>query len=664
MEFSTFPQLSSSTGVGRTTGTSTGLGQPRADAPSADFLSVFARQGTIPTKQDKANGTEAQAPRPLGDDPEPDSHDGDNESGSVPVHATSPESAGGDHSELGVGEIHTHVRAATKAMADVTRQPSAQDPVVRGHTGHPEDQRVTWSGATPETGQGKVLHPTTELAEKPSAVPLPPGQSTDRPLMSGTPDAARVSDERGHPRAPTEIPVRARALHALDKPLPERRPERVERSTMALGPAPEQQPADAQQSPIKSAASAISPEGDPLAFPDRARQADPAQLPPARRDQAELRPANPVSAEAEDDGGHPSARAEIPARPRPQHAVYPPSPEGKPERFEPGTVAPGPAAGQQPTGSQQSSIDSTTLAISPEGEPLSVSGNSRQTGPGQPPPARPDQAEPRPANSISAEADDASEVPHWPISGQQRSARLPLQPAPHISRLETGASQAITPDPGSAPTIRDTVRQPLSEPVSAARTNVAAPPLSADDAGNAATRALDGWRWERDHDHVIASVTGARESAQSPHVTGISAIPAMATAPTETARHIANQMASAVAGSAEAGKVDIRLDPQELGSVQMSLKMRDGGLMMAIVADRPETLDLLRRHIDQLATEFRAMGYSDVTFSFGGSQNGFGTDRQQTGNRPQVDSQPPETVPGAQETSPPRIIANGLDIRL
>ncbi len=35
------------------------------------------------------------------------------------------------------------------------------------------------------------------------------------------------------------------------------------------------------------------------------------------------------------------------------------------------------------------------------------------------------------------------------------------------------------------------------------------------------------------------------------------------------------------------------------------------------IADRPETLELMRRHIDILAQEFRDIGYGSAEFSFG-----------------------------------------------
>ena len=43
----------------------------------------------------------------------------------------------------------------------------------------------------------------------------------------------------------------------------------------------------------------------------------------------------------------------------------------------------------------------------------------------------------------------------------------------------------------------------------------------------------------------------------------------------------------------------------------MTLATHDGTLTLAIHTDRPETIDLMRRHIDQLAQDFRDLGFSD-----------------------------------------------------
>lgn len=62
--------------------------------------------------------------------------------------------------------------------------------------------------------------------------------------------------------------------------------------------------------------------------------------------------------------------------------------------------------------------------------------------------------------------------------------------------------------------------------------------------------------------------------------------------------------------------VEVTLSPEELGRVRMTLVTTDGALTLSLVADRPETLDLMRRNIDQLAQDFRDMGFHDLTFNF------------------------------------------------
>lgn len=76
-----------------------------------------------------------------------------------------------------------------------------------------------------------------------------------------------------------------------------------------------------------------------------------------------------------------------------------------------------------------------------------------------------------------------------------------------------------------------------------------------------------------------------------------------------------HRLAEAVAHFPDRG-VELTLSPEELGRVRMMLSTHDGALTLAIQADRPETIDLMRRHIDQLAQDFRDLGFTDVSFSF------------------------------------------------
>jgi hypothetical protein len=74
-------------------------------------------------------------------------------------------------------------------------------------------------------------------------------------------------------------------------------------------------------------------------------------------------------------------------------------------------------------------------------------------------------------------------------------------------------------------------------------------------------------------------------------------------------------VAVAVAG-ADGGTVEIRLDPPELGRVQIQLVPTDGGLQATVLADRPETGDLLRRHAAELARALGEAGYGEVSLDF------------------------------------------------
>lgn len=69
--------------------------------------------------------------------------------------------------------------------------------------------------------------------------------------------------------------------------------------------------------------------------------------------------------------------------------------------------------------------------------------------------------------------------------------------------------------------------------------------------------------------------------------------------------------------------IELTLNPEELGSVRMNLSFESGAVAVSVVAERGETLDLLRRHIAELSQEFRQMGYADVDFSFSHQQESF-----------------------------------------
>ncbi len=84
----------------------------------------------------------------------------------------------------------------------------------------------------------------------------------------------------------------------------------------------------------------------------------------------------------------------------------------------------------------------------------------------------------------------------------------------------------------------------------------------------------------------------------------------------ETGAAVVRQLIASAAHSTDR-VVEVSLAPEELGRVRMTLTTVDHGMSVALQAERPETLDLMRRHIDQLARDFRDLGYSSISFSFG-----------------------------------------------
>lgn len=113
-------------------------------------------------------------------------------------------------------------------------------------------------------------------------------------------------------------------------------------------------------------------------------------------------------------------------------------------------------------------------------------------------------------------------------------------------------------------------------------------------------------------------------------------------APTgEIARVVVDKLVGAVRASGD-GIVDVQLSPEELGRVKLSLTVTDGGMLVAISAERPETLDLMRRHIDFLVREFREQGFTSIHFSFG-QGNGHGAFAKQS---PDQNTSEPEVSAG------------------
>ena len=83
----------------------------------------------------------------------------------------------------------------------------------------------------------------------------------------------------------------------------------------------------------------------------------------------------------------------------------------------------------------------------------------------------------------------------------------------------------------------------------------------------------------------------------------------------EMAKSVGAQLAEQMIKRSQ-GVVDVTLNPEELGRVKMAVNAGESTVSISIMAERPETLDLMRRHIDQLIEEFQQMGFEGIELAF------------------------------------------------
>ncbi|MFN4099107.1 MAG: flagellar hook-length control protein FliK [Pararhodobacter sp.] len=91
--------------------------------------------------------------------------------------------------------------------------------------------------------------------------------------------------------------------------------------------------------------------------------------------------------------------------------------------------------------------------------------------------------------------------------------------------------------------------------------------------------------------------------------------------PVETAQRIAAQIAPRLPDAGASG-FDLALDPEELGQIRLRLVNGETGSLLLIHAERPETLDLMRRHIATLESDLRSLGHDQLSLRFSGGGQG------------------------------------------
>ena len=90
----------------------------------------------------------------------------------------------------------------------------------------------------------------------------------------------------------------------------------------------------------------------------------------------------------------------------------------------------------------------------------------------------------------------------------------------------------------------------------------------------------------------------------------------------EIAAPIARQIADTIHARVTAEKVmEVSLHPAELGRLKLSITPAENGLIIHILAERAETLDLVRRNIHELENAFAELGQENISFSFGANDS-------------------------------------------
>jgi Flagellar hook-length control protein FliK len=127
---------------------------------------------------------------------------------------------------------------------------------------------------------------------------------------------------------------------------------------------------------------------------------------------------------------------------------------------------------------------------------------------------------------------------------------------------------------------------------------------------------------------------------------------------------IAAQLVAALSQSAD-GATELALSPDELGHIRLRLEpdaSNPDRLVVMISFERPETLDLFRRHAGELAEALRQAGYAGADIGFGQQDGGSPPEKRQgfagAGSGNEADQQDGDTF------TPRRRAGTSLDLRL
>ena len=180
-------------------------------------------------------------------------------------------------------------------------------------------------------------------------------------------------------------------------------------------------------------------------------------------------------------------------------------------------------------------------------------------------------------------------------AGEDGRAVRPDRAVPETSPA-AGPSPAVAAAAGQGPSAPDRAGPAMPEAMALTGTGAGDDPtLLGGDSADPGLSAVEAPRADRAQGPVAAAFAEqARRAGPPPH----------------------QQIAEAIRRTTDRA-VELRLWPEELGHVRMSLSGAEGMLSVQITVERQETLELIRRHIDVLARELRQDGFADLDLSLG-----------------------------------------------
>lgn len=204
--------------------------------------------------------------------------------------------------------------------------------------------------------------------------------------------------------------------------------------------------------------------------------------------------------------------------------------------------------------------------------------------------------------------------------------------------------------PGSVPTISDSGKGGQTP---------TPPPTGALSAAQDESQALSRLVLQPESMSVTEFRTVMADGTHAPRTAAPSSVP-------DLPRHVAAQLAEAVQrGAGPERAVELMLNPAELGRVRISMAPGDGMIVVTVLAERGETLDLMRRHADILAQEFHDMGYGTAEFTFGQGDGGASQDGDTGRSTPDAPTKAQDLPePPDPPLTPLHVSTEHVDIRL